>query len=74
MSSDTPEMLYKWLLGKNISSRNALDGCSAREKEQNSEKAGEDPTFHSRNPKTGETHFVSVSVLPPSPMAAQPLR
>lgn len=72
MRSDAPEMFHRWILGKNISSRNALPGCSAHEKQQNSKKAGEAPTFHSRKPKaTGETHFVLVGALSVAP---QPLR
>lgn len=62
------------VLGLNVSNRNALPRCSALEKQQNSKKAGETPTFHSRNPKApGEMHFVLVRLFPQSPLAPQPL-
>lgn len=69
MTSDTPEMLHRWILGKNISSRKALPRCNAHEKKTqwNAEEAGAAPTFH---PKAmGKAHFKSVSVIFPAPPA-----
>lgn len=72
-SSGAPEMFHRWILGKDIPSRNTLARCSACEKQQNSKKAGEAPTFPNRDPKApGETHCVSASVLSPAPWPPAP--